>query len=410
MDIDRSLYHTFSEIDKKIPINLGIAHNEVCWNQNTFNFYTSISTDTFINDQKFSDTCSKTLYSNSNKIGVLSIVNLIKELSDLEKNWYSSILDTIKLNFPNSEHSEIYLDSENENLINSFESKILNGEKHVNNYTKFLGQNVDEFNIFKYNLIGINKECFMSEDKYDEIFGLGLLSTIYTIEEYSIGSVGLDAENIPYFKSNSSNRKLERKLSNYVLETVTDEGVKNKKNILMNFHNLQNSKLKKTIMSLNSLSDLHTLASKTFKNLYIIQTQNEKVFLALAILSGLGIIFLAFSEYDYRVSLKNKCSKFCYGIFLGLIIVGVIICTIIILISQVAISKVIGNSKDNLCIDSDILGLIEGDLILTKLLIPISIGLAIILIVMILGLALSCRFCGQRWKYRIWTPIRGRFM
>jgi len=52
----------------------------------------------------------------------------------------------------------------------------------------------------------------------------------------------------------------------------------------------------------------------------------------------------------------------------------------------------------------------QKDLVLEKLLIPISIGLGLVIIVSILGLSLSCHFWTTRWKYRLWKPVGGRFM
>lgn len=410
LDVNRSLYHTSSETELLIPTNLGLTEKEVCWNRNLFNFYITLPQDTFLDENYFSETCSNTLYNEtSNKVGEISLINLIDSFSNFESNSYTTILDQIKINLPNSQHSEISINSENQNLLDSLESKVNNAAKHSINYKNLLGQKTDKFSIFKYNLVGINKNCFASETTYNEIFGLGLMSSIYTLEEYSIGTVGIDTPTKTLYKTEtSSRRRLERKLSD--LNEQTDDGMTHyNHNILNNLLNQNNFKLKKTISSIQTQSDLHNLAAKSFANLYIVQNQNDKVFLALAILSGIGIIFLAFAEYDYRVTIENKYTKICYAIFLGFIIIGVIICSIIILISQVAVSKVIGKAKDNLCIDSNILLLVEEDLILSKLLIPISIGLAILLIVMILGLALSCHFCGPRWKYRFSKSIVGRF-
>ena len=369
---------------------------------NRFSYSTDFPYNAFIDDLYFSQFCSKTLYTTSNHIGKTSLLNLIKDFSTFEIKWYQNVLSKMEDVLPNSAHTEVFKNSENEHLKSTLNDKISNSSKHVTNYSLILNKSGDEFNVFKFGLIGINKSCFSTDIQYQEIFDFGPMAKLYDMEEYSINRFGSQQNRILISKY-----QLERKLTN---EDISDEGL-NTSNLLSNKStSIQNIKFKKTEKSISSLSDLHELTALSITNLYSIQTHSNKLFLALAILSGVGVFLIALAEYDYRITKKNICTKVCYIILLALVLLGVIISSVMILLSQVTLSQILRKIQDKSCIDANILVEIQKDLILEKLLIPMSIGLGLVIIVSILGLSLSCHFWTTRWKYRLWKPIGGRFM
>ena len=371
--------------------------------------------DTFLDELRFAAACPKLLYSNtSNAIGKISVLDLIGSFSALEKSWFSSVLSEMEKAQPNSTHSPVIPNGQDQALKDSLEAKIANSEKQLKNYNILLKKTTDDFSVFKFGLVGLNKACFASDEAYQQIFGLGRLGSIYPIEEYSIGSAGVSKIQAPMRAS--SIRKLERKLANSkIYNSQMDEfgGSSQKRNLLKNLARSPSSgsvKYSKTSKSVLSMSDLHTLAGLTFYNLYSIQYQNEKVFVALVVLCALAIVSLAVAEHDYRVTRNNKCSKFCFGVVMAVLFVGTLVCTIIILMSQVIISSVFGKAKENSCIDSALISKMEEDLVIKKLLIPICVGFGVLAFASILGASLSCYLCGQRPKYRLWNPKGGRFM
>jgi hypothetical protein len=257
--------------------------------------------------------------------------------------------------------------------------------------------------VFKFGLVGLNKECFSTDEKYQEIFNFGSLISFYNIEEFTIAHFGVQSARILFANDQS-------KSTTYENLPKADQG-ESGQNLLSNLSSkFQKIRFKKTEASIYSLSDLHQIASNTIKILYSIQTKNKQLFIALVILSGIGIFLIAFAEYDYRITRVNICSKVCYLILLGLVTLGVIVTSILILISQVVISRTLKNIKSESCFDLDLISQIEGDLTLNELLIPISIGMGLMIIVGILGISLSCHFWAKRWNYRLWKPKGGRFM
>jgi ferritin-like metal-binding protein YciE len=304
---------------------------------------------------------------------------------------------------PNSNHQEIIINKANSELKTAFENKINNSTKHVQNYSQIFNKN-DDFYLFKFGLIGINKSCFSNDLKYQEIFNFGPMSSFYNIEEFSISKFGILSRIL------SSEHKTEQKLTNSESPQKRILSVNNDDLLSNIFSKNQINKFKKTQKEIYSLSDLHTIASISLSNLYSIQTQNKSIFLSLVILTGIGILFIAMAEYDYRITKINICSKFCYLIILGLTMLGVIINSILILISQIVLSQTLNKIKQESCVDLDLISLIESDLVLKDLLIPMSIGLGLMVFVAILGISLSCHFWGTRWRYRLWKPKGGRFM
>ena len=403
----RAIYHTFDNVTSSIPTGLGVTLNNICWNRFAYSFTMTLPTDTFLDGIYFTKTCPELLYlGTKNNIGKISVLNLIESFSLLEKSWYNSILSDMKKVMPNSKHSQIIPNEENLNFLNTFDSKITNSEKHIKNYNQILGKTTDDFNLFKTDLVGLNKSCFMSDTVYQDIFGLGLLKTIYTIEEYSIGSAGISKK--------QASKILERKLTKNKHSTTGNyKRIRASENLLGNSEpSSKNTNLKysKTSKSITSLSDLHNLASLTFQNLYSVQSQNDKVFIALVILSSLGIFTLALAEYNYRIVRDNKYSKVCLTVMMTLLFIGVLICLIIIIISQAAVSNVLSKVKEFSCIDASLILKMEADLLIVDLLIPICVGFGILVFTSILGVSLSCYLCKQRPKYKLASVRKGLFL
>jgi hypothetical protein len=263
--------------------------------------------------------------------------------------------------------------------------------------------------------VGVNKTCFGSQEVYQDIFDWGMLLSFFEIEEYIISKVGVGLHNRSNkeFK-NKSIRRLERKLSNSPEMNFknSSSSIKKQSNILNNLYSITNrikfSKISKSV-ELLSLKDLHSLAANSIQSIYKAQDKTKQLFLALVILSAISIFIIACAEYDYRITKKNKCTKVCYTVLLCLLFLGVLITTIMIIISSSILSQIIRRLEDDSCFDSNFVSHLKDDLVIQKLLIPICVGFGLTFLVWVLGVLLSCHFCGQRSKHRLWKPFGGRF-
>lgn len=340
-------------------------------------------------------------------------MNLIDSFSLLEGKWYQDVLDQMKLVMPNQGHVDGFAFKENEALEEALGLKIGNAGRHYKNYEVLLGGR-QEFSFFRFDLVGVNKACFASQGSYEEVFDFGVLADLFGLEVFSIQSngSGLEGAHNSGLKGKSI-RQLERQLSDYSLQQHSDTGITSPKhNILANQNQPDfTPKLMKTVKNINLLTiqDLHSLASNSIQNIYTTQTKAKEIFLALLILSAMGIFILACAEYDYRITRRNKCTKVCYFILLALVFIGVVVCLILLIISAALLSSILSKMKEKVCIDLKMAELVADDITLGKVVIPLAVGLGLCVFSAVLGVLLSCHFCGTRWKYRLWKSFGGRF-
>lgn len=414
LDSSRSLFFTSSSISSRIPTGLGLSFAEVCWRRTHFSFLFSSPSGTFLDQILFSQKCPRVLYEvDSNSVGKDSLLDLLESSANFEADLYSSLKQSLHSSLPNSSHLDVFSSSQTESLQTSLDLKLNNSSAQVSNFSKLVAKQSDSFHVIKSDLVGLNKECFQSDSTYSQVFDFGWAALILSLEQFSISKFGVALENSTARKlKGNSNRKLERKLSNSLFKIPPETTPDKTDSILMNLTkpNPQSQKLSKTGVAVFSLSDLHILAANSLGNVYSLQSLVQPVFLSLLICAALAILFIACAEYDYRITRNNTCSKVCYSIFLGLLFLGIVVSSVIILICQVAVKNVISNIKEHVCIDLDLVSQVEEDLVISNLLIPICVGLGLTILLSILGLFLSCHFFKKRWKYRLWKPTGGRFM
>lgn len=415
IDSSRSLYFSSLKTEARIPIGLDISLSDICWDRRHFLFKTDTPSDTFQDEVLFKNQCAKTLYTLSeNQIGDVSLINLIISFSNLESQWYQQVLDQMDTNLPNSEHVDIVDSSQTQQLREYITLKKENSSRHLENYGKLIKSPSDQYKLFKFDLVGVNKTCFGSQDVYQDIFNWGVLLSLFDIEEYSITKVGVGIEAYSNLKlKNKSIRKLERKLANSSnIDNLDSSSIKQDSNILNNLYSIVKHKnIPKTAQSVTllSLKDMHSLAANSILSIYSTQDKTKQLFLALVILSGITIFIIACAEYDYRITKKNKCSKVCYLIMLCILFLGVFVTCILIIISSSILSKILRKLEENTCLDPSFFSQIKDDMVIQKLLIPVCVGFGLTFLVGLLGVSLSCHFCRKRSKHRIWKPFGGRF-
>lgn len=160
---------------------------------------------------------------------------------------------------------------------------------------------------------------------------------------------------------------------------------------------LNTPQLKVVSQSMSKLSDLQFLASKSISNLYAIESKCRTIATAALGLSIIMIIFLAVSEYNYLTHRRNLGYKICMTLFFTLFGLGLLICLVFLVIVHSDVSRVQGNLRVNKCLDSDVLALVETDMLISGQ--RVGVVVAFVLMVLSFGLGLCCS-CGL-WRPRL---------
>lgn len=321
--------------------------------------------------------CSNILFSSSSsKIGNYSLKRVINDYFELTNKWYNELL--LYFNSINLNENDFNRFDENNSIIQESQNIYNNSQKLKNNIDVFDGEPVD--NVIQYDLIGINKECFVDPIKFNEIWKYGIFNQIFGLEEYEIKST---------LNNKNSKRKLERSLS------------------ILNNEIPKIQKISKVI-EISSIKSLHLFAADCVHNFLLMNKYLEYIVIFLIVLTFIYLFILSISEYVFKTSQSTNCCKVFWIIILSIFIALQLLCLITLTIAFSYNKNIFDNLQDNQCLDQKITNLLKDEIKINKFWYFLVINFILIFLELIFGIIFCVMLYRNKQKHRFWKSIPDR--
>jgi ABC-type sugar transport system permease subunit len=319
--------------------------------------------------------CSSVLFSSSSsKIGNYSLKRVTNDYFELTNKWYNELL--LYFNSANLNDNDIQrFDDQNNSIIQQSQDIYNNSIKIKNNMNIFGGDPVD--NVIQYDLIGINKECFVDSTKFNTIWKYGIFKQLFGLEEYEVTA----NSNNKYSK-----RKLERSLS------------------------ILNNEIQKIakVVDISSIKSLHLFAADSVNNFLLMNRHLENIVIFLLIITFIYLFILSISEYVFKTSQSSKCCKVFWVIILCIFLSLQVLCLITLTIAFSYNKNIFQNLEDNKCLDDKIINLLKEEIKINKFWYFLIINFIFIFLELIFGIIFCVMLNRNKHKHRFWKSIPDR--
>lgn len=398
-----------------IPTSLSLAYSGVCWEHHTRTLSKQFSNNIFAGVISFSEKCEDYLYSPSNNtVGQISLTELVKSFTDVMKESYTGLSDSVKKLLPNEADSIRYSETE-KNYLGGLSERVSKLDAMTTNYQLISQSFGDEMKIYNHSLVGLNKKCFAENEGYKNVWKFGTTQKMLGLEEYEVASNTSRLLKGAVNEREAGKKELERKLAeessnpndnileNWNTQRVSEE---NQNDATDNTNPIKSQKIfnnpelfKTTNQKVTKLSEMQKIASLSISNMYKVESGAKKITTAILAGSICLLFLLAVSEYSHRTEIRNTGTKICMTILFVILGIGLLICLILLIIIHSDVSRVLSNLKQNRCIDLELVELLEKDLYISGHEFGVIGAFVLMVLGVLLGLVCSCGLWGRKHGY-----------